>query len=235
MSPHCAASASGSTGPPEVRFDEARALLATVPTALPPVPRALVPVAMADRDGAPTSVPRFPDTARRAAAVLILIHPDADGEACIVLTERSMGEHRHAGQISLPGGAIDEDDASVEAAALREAYEEIGLDAEADGLQVQGVLPEVDVRVSGFMVHPVIAFADHQPTLIPDGYEVASIVTAPLAAFLPDAPMEIVTAERDGFRLRYGAYRVGEHLVWGATAGILGRLGAYLGSIKPTP
>jgi 8-oxo-dGTP pyrophosphatase MutT (NUDIX family) len=162
--------------------------------------------------------------------VLILIHPDADGEACLVLTERSPGEHRHAGQISLPGGAIEKGE-SIEAAALREAYEEVGLDAEAAAVHVQGVLPEVDVRVSGFMVHPVIAFAERPPELTPDGYEVASILTAPLAAFLPDAPIEMVTAERDGFRLRYGAYRVGDHLVWGATAGILGRLGAYLASV----
>ena len=51
---------------------------------------------------------------------------------------------------------------------------------------------------------------------------------APLAAFIAGAPIEMVTAERDGYRLRYGGYRVGEHHVWGATAMMLGRLGAYL-------
>lgn len=192
-----------------------------------------MPIALGT-DGRPPSFPTFPDDARRPAAVLILIHPDSDGEAFLVLTERSPGGHRHAGQISLPGGAIEEGE-SIEAAALREANEEVGLDAEAAGVHVQGVLPEVDVRVSGFMVHPVIAFAESAPELRADGYEVASILTAPLAAFLPGAPIEIVTAERDGFRLRYGAYRVGDHLVWGATAGILGRLGAYLGSDGRTP
>ena len=218
-----------------MRFDEARALLERVPDRLPPMPRDLMPVFLADPDSALPGASRFPDEPRRAAAVLILIYPDSTGEACIVLTERSTGEHRHAGQISLPGGAIDDDDASVEAAALREAYEEVGLDATADGLQVQGVLPEVDMRVSGFMVHPVIAFADHQPTLAADGYEVASIVIAPLAAFLPGAPIEIITADRGRYRLRYGAYRVGDHLVWGATAGILGRLGAYLAKRRSRP
>jgi len=218
-----------------VRFEEARALLAQVPDRLPPMPRALMPVVLASQTGSNAGVPRFAQESRRAAAVLILIYPDATGAACIVLTERSAGEHRHAGQISLPGGAIDDGDASVEAAALREAHEEVGLDASADGLQVHGVLPEVDVRVSGFMVHPVIAFADHEPALKPDGYEVASILAAPLAAFLPEAPIEIVTAERDGYRLRYGGYRVGDHVVWGATAGILGRLGAYLGSVRSSP
>jgi 8-oxo-dGTP pyrophosphatase MutT (NUDIX family) len=163
---------------------------------------------------------------------LILIFPNDDGEAYLVLTERSPGEHRHAGQISLPGGQIDEDDASVEAAALREAYEEVGLDARAERVDVHGLLPEVDVRVSGFIVQPVIAFTDHRPQLIADGYEVASIILAPLEAFLPGSPIEVVTAERDGFNLRYGGFRIGDHHVWGATAGILGRLGVYLDEVR---
>lgn len=195
------------------------------------MPPALIPVALPGPTGQPPRLPTFPTGRGRPAAVLILIYPDAGGEARLVLTERSPGDHRHAGQISLPGGAIEADE-SAEATALREAHEEVGLDAVAAGVHVQGVLPEVDVRVSGFLVHPVIAFADRPPDLTPDGYEVAAIIAAPLATFLPTAPIETVTEERDGFRLRYGAYRVGEYLVWGATAGILGRLGAYLGGIR---
>ena len=60
----------------------------------------------------------------------------------------------------------------------------------------------------------------------------AEVFAAPLAAFLPDAPIAIVTDERDGYRLRYGAYPIGEHMVWGATAMMLGRLGAYLGEVR---
>ena len=55
-----------------------------------------------------------------------------------------------------------------------------------------------------------------------DGYEVAAVFSAPLAAFLPEGAIEIVTDERDGYRLRYGAYPIGEHMVWGATAMMLG-------------
>ena len=163
--------------------------------------------------------------------MLILIYADEAGEACVLLTERSPGEHRHAGQISLPGGEVDQSE-SIEAAALREAYEEVGLEAEGEGVYVQGVLPEVDVRVSGFMVYPVIAFADHTPDLTADGYEVASIIRAPLESFLPGSPIEEVTAERDGFSLRYGGFRIGDHHVWGATAGILGRLGVHLAEVR---
>jgi 8-oxo-dGTP pyrophosphatase MutT (NUDIX family) len=218
-----------------LRFEEARKLLATVPERLPPMPEALGVTALGMADGGPPRFPRFSDNAGRAAAVLILIFPDAEGEARLVLTERSPGEHRHAGQISLPGGAIDDDDDSVEAAALREAYEEVGLDAKDAEVEIVGVLPQVDVRVSGFLVHPVIAFAPREPNLTPDGYEVAAVFSAPLAAFLPDAPVEQVTADRDGYRLRYGGYRIGEHHVWGATGMLLGRLGAYLASIRARP
>jgi 8-oxo-dGTP pyrophosphatase MutT (NUDIX family) len=213
-----------------MRYDEARRLLRDLPERLPALPPELVPVALGTANGTAPRFPSFPDE-RRAAAVLILIHPDHAGEACLVLTERSPGEHRHAGQISLPGGQVD-DNESIEDAALREAYEEVGLDAAAEDVYVHGVLPEVDVRVSGFLVHPVIAFADHAPRLMPDGYEVASIIRAPLEAFLPGSPIEVVTAERDGFSLRYGGFRIGEYHVWGATAGILGRLGVWLGQVR---
>lgn len=213
-----------------MQYAEARRLLATVPKELPPPPRDLMPVILPGQDGTPGRRPTWAALPRRDAAVLILIYPDAAGDAFLVLTERSPGDHRHAGQISLPGGAIDAEDTSPAAAALREAAEEVGLDPAQAGVTVAGVLPLADVRVSGFMVAPVIAFAERPPVLTPDGYEVASVIAAPLAAFVAGAPIEMVDAERDGYRFRYGAYRVGEHLVWGATAGILGRLGAFLGS-----
>lgn len=202
-----------------------------MPRHLPPIPHEIVPVVIAADGEEVARVPRFADAERVPAAVLILIFPDADGEANIVLIQRTAGEHRHAGQIALPGGRIDPDDESVTAAALREAHEEVSLDPEQAGVQVVGVLPVFDVRVSGFLVHPVVAFAERVPELTPDGYEVAGILTAPLAAFLPGAPIEVVTDEHDGFRLRYGAYPISEHLVWGATAMMLSRFGAYLAEV----
>ena len=78
----------------------------------------------------------------------------------------------------------------------------------------------------------MVALAERAPVLRPDPREVAHAFSAPLAAFLPDAPIEVVTAERDGLRLRYGAYRVGDHLVWGATAGMLSGLGRVLAGIE---
>ena len=66
------------------------------------------------------------------------------------------------------------------------------------------------------------------PEVSPDNVETVAVFSAPLAAFIPPSPIEVTTAERDGYRLRYGGYRIGQYHVWGATAGILGRLGVYL-------
>jgi len=175
----------------------------------------------------PAWVRRGSAESTRRAAALVLLFPDEDGVAHLVLTERPAGDLRHAGQISLPGGAADPGDEFPVGTAMREAQEEVGFDGEAE---VLATLDVVDVRVSGFLLTPVVAVTSVAPTLTPDPREVASIVLAPVAAFLPDAPVETVEAERDGYRLRYGGYRIGGHHVWGATARVLGQLGAILGS-----
>jgi 8-oxo-dGTP pyrophosphatase MutT (NUDIX family) len=211
-------------------LDEARRRLASLPSRLPPPPAELMPLLLPAEPGDRPRRRPFPSGPLREAAVLILIHPDEQGEAWLTLIERAGGEHIHAGQVSLPGGAIEAGETPVEAA-LREANEEVHLDVEQAGVHVVGELPTADVTVSGYRIHPVLAFAERAPLVSPDKVETVAVFSAALAAFVPPAPIEITTAEREGYRLRYGGYRIGRYHVWGATAGILGRLGAYLAKV----
>ncbi len=211
-----------------MRFDSVRERLDTFPVQLPPPPASIDARVIGQADRLPDWITSARGASTRRAAGLCLLFPDSDGEAHIVLTERPAGDLRHAGQISLPGGAEDPGDEFPIGTALREAREEIGL--ATDSVEIAGVLGVVDVRVSGFLLTPVIGVVDQLPALTPDRREVASIVLAPIEAFLPDAPVVTVEADRDGFRLRYGAYVVQGHHVWGATARVMGQLGALLAS-----
>jgi 8-oxo-dGTP pyrophosphatase MutT (NUDIX family) len=165
----------------------------------------------------------------RPAAVLVLVVPGEDGEAAVVLIERSTGGRHHSGEVSFPGGRAEDGDDDLVATALREAQEEIGLDAAAADLRVAGAIEPFWIPVSNYRVTPVVAVAGRRPALTASPDEVAAIVEAPLSAFVPPAPIEIVERDIGEWRIRCGGYRIGGLHVWGATARILGQLGAFLG------
>ena len=202
--------------------------LASLPEELPAPPDVLMPVRLdtgerrrpAVTSGPPGAIP---------ASVLVLITPArdaAEAAAELILIERAHHGH-HPGEISFPGGRAEAGE-TAEETALREAAEEVGLDAAAARVRVIGHLETFWIPVSGYRVQPVLAVADRWPVLAPSPDEVAAIIRAPLAAFVPPAPIRIVESTVRDWSLRYGAYPVGEHLVWGATARILGQLGALL-------
>ena len=176
----------------------------------------------------------FGPESARPAAVLVLIAPASDAAAAdaeVILIQRVTSGGHHSGDVALPGGRFEPGDAGATAAAMREAAEEVGLDAEAAGVRVIGELETFWIPVSDYRVTPVLAIASRRPELTPAPAEVEAIIRAPIDAFLPSAPIEIVETEIRGFRLRFGAYPTNGVRVWGATARILGQLGAIIGPI----
>ena len=124
---------------PGMRFATAVERLSDLPVPLPDGPAELTPVPTDGR--VRPFAPRVPAT-DRPAAVLVLIVPDADDEARVILTERPTYDGLHSGEVSFPGGKVEPTDADIVATALREADEEIGLDLRAADVRVVGRLDE---------------------------------------------------------------------------------------------
>ena len=162
----------------------------------------------------------------RAAATLLAVYPDADGNLVIPLTVRHGDLRAHAGEISLPGGSIDAADADAEAAALREAWEEIGLPP-AD-MRIVGTLDRVWIPVSNFELQPFVGTLASRPALVPHDAEVTAIIELPLAALWDPDVIGVERVEARGVTLLAGAYRYGGVVVWGATALTLGMLAHVL-------
>ena len=201
--------------------------LRTLPNPLPAAPIALMPVIIG---GPPRPAVPLSELRSTPAAVLVLLVPGLDGgEARVILTERVVGGRHHSGEVSFPGGRAEPDDADMTATALREAAEEVGLDAEAAGIEVLGILNPVWIPVSGFRLTPILAVSARRPFLTAAPAEVSRIIEAPVASFLPGAEIRRVEAQVGDRHLRYGAYPIEDLLVWGATARVLGQLGAILG------
>jgi 8-oxo-dGTP pyrophosphatase MutT (NUDIX family) len=211
-----------------VDLDDVVRRLRTLPDPLPAAPAALMPTILA---GPPRLTVPLAELRSTPAGVLVLLvaGPDAGAGAAVILTERVVGGRYHSGEVSFPGGRAEPGDADVIATAIREATEEVGLDVDQAGVEVLGTLEPVWIPVSGFRLTPVVAVARRRPQLTAAPAEVSRIVEAPVGLFLPGAEIRRVEAQVGDRRLRYGAYPVEDLLVWGATARVLGQLGAILG------
>ena len=151
------------------------------------------------------------------------------GDAHIILTVRADGL-RHGGQVSLPGGVVDPGE-TFEQAALREAHEEVALPLE--DVQVLGTLTPLDIPVSGFRLHPIVAMRRTRPLLTPSDSEVARILEVSVDDLL-DAEHFITTQrQRDGLSFTVPAFRIANVEIWGATAMVLAEFLAVLGWVGP--
>jgi 8-oxo-dGTP pyrophosphatase MutT (NUDIX family) len=154
------------------------------------------------------------------AAVLVPLFdwPDDPG---LIFTERRADLRRHAGEISFPGGRQDPGESHLQTA-VREAHEEIGL--APDRASVVGALPPIGTFVTNYKVHPIVALVDHPEALelTPSPAEVETVLAFTLDRLRDGFAMRRLV--RRGIPIRTPTYVVDEHLIWGATARILGEL-----------
>ncbi|MDQ2928537.1 MAG: CoA pyrophosphatase [Pseudomonadota bacterium] len=207
---------------------------------LPPVAaESIAPASIRQRFGAPPAWEpetkaerRFVDRAPVAASVLIAIV--LRDEPAVLLTQRTNHLTDHPGQISFPGGRAEAFDADAVATALREAHEEIGL--EANQVEVLGVLPTYATG-TGFIVTPVVGLVLPDLALKPDPFEVAEVFEVPLAWLMDPAHHQRHAVEMSGVKREFlsipwpgtdtkGAPR--RYFIWGATAAMLRNLYRFL-------
>jgi 8-oxo-dGTP pyrophosphatase MutT (NUDIX family) len=161
-----------------------------------------------------------PDNPPRQSAVLVLIYPEANGELHLLLTKRTDSLRGHSGQVSFPGGSMDEEDLTYEDTALRETCEELGI-CEPSEIQILGRLSKMWIPPSNFDVIPVVATMNHKPELYPSPFEVAKVLHMPLASLVDDATKRTTVMDFRGMPVDVPYYDVDGYIVWGATAGML--------------
>ena len=221
-------------------FDPQKLPVVGVDDHLSPVTAArLRPDALRHRFAAPpvwmpeiTSEPRFTERAPAHASVLIALVPRS--EITVLLTQRTDHLTDHPGQISFPGGRVEPADTDAAATALREAHEEIGL--EASFVDVLGAMPTYTTG-TGFIVTPVVAFVRPGFQVKADPFEVAEVFEAPLAFLMNPANhrrhvIEVAGVRREFLSIPWGGMddqgQPRRYFIWGATASMLRNLYRFL-------
>jgi 8-oxo-dGTP pyrophosphatase MutT (NUDIX family) len=151
------------------------------------------------------------------AAVLVPLVDRPEG-LTVLLTQRTDHLHHHGGQISFPGGRVEEHDTSAIETALRETEEEIGLDRRH--VDIVGFL-DLYQTVTGFLITPVVSFVEPAFQLNPDPFEVADVFEVPLGFILDSRNHERRSVMYKGRERRFYVLPYEDRYIWGATAAIL--------------
>jgi 8-oxo-dGTP pyrophosphatase MutT (NUDIX family) len=167
--------------------------------------------------------PQRPAKLVPAAVLLPIILRD---EAAVLFTERSPHLARHAGQVSFPGGRVQDDDISLVQTALRETQEETGIDPAF--VTVAGFLDAYETG-TGFAILPVVGLLSEGFALAPAAGEVADVFEVPLAFLLDPANRQKNQTEWMGRMRTFYSFRYNGHYIWGATAAMLVNFGERLG------
>jgi len=158
----------------------------------------------------------------RVAAVLAMLYPK-DGESHIALMQRT-DRGAHAGQVSFPGGGVEEQDNDLIDTALREAQEEVNI--QPNDVQILGELTPLHIPISNSMVHPIVGYSHVVPDYVAEPEEVKAVIEAPLADFFnPDKLKTTDMRVPTGFVLKDTPYfDIKDYVVWGATAMMMNEL-----------
>ncbi len=165
---------------------------------------------------------------RKACVLVTLVNKE--GELHLLLTKRTDSVEHHKGQISFPGGMVDDGDESESATALREVEEEIGIPRSA--ITILGMLDDIHIP-SGFIVSPVVGYIDCLSELTTSPDEVAEVLLIPLEKFLDPSLRTLETRELKGKQRQVYFYHVWKEPVWGATAHIIKQLTDLIDNSNP--
>jgi len=171
-----------------------------------------------------------PQNARKSA-VLILFY-QKDNELYFPLIKRTDYGGIHGAQYSFPGGKFETNDNTLENTALRETFEEIGLQVNPNN--IIGKLSTLYIPVSNFSVYPVIATIDYSPLFVIDTKEVEFVAEIPLLKFLDDKAIQMREIKSEFLTFSAPFFVVDNHAIWGATAMILSELKEIIKNIQPS-
>ena len=163
------------------------------------------------------------------AAVLVLLY-EKQGEIHILFTKRTETVADHKGQISFPGGVRDKGDESLEATALREAFEEVGIDPE--GVEILGLLDDGLTIATSYVITPVVGILPTPPQFSISPKEVKEVIEIPLS-FFQNASRQKTIPHTPSVQSPpgYPTYHYGKHVIWGATARITGQFLSLLAPV----
>ncbi len=171
-----------------------------------------------------------PNSNTRQSAVLILLFPNGNSIDTLLI-KRPVYDGPHSGQVSFPGGKFDEADSDIKATALRETFEEVGVNP--TDINIIGQLTQLYIPVSNMMVHPFVGVINFKPEFNPNTQEVERIIYAPIKQLTnpKNRSVEVITSHQKLITAPY--FNISKEFVWGATAMILAELVEIInGSIK---